>query len=436
MHRLTLLLLLPSALVLSGLMTVNSAAGADATVSIAPASQTVNQGAAFTLEVKQNSAVAVSGIQVDFNFNAGLIQIVGVTKGSAYDGASFLMGVAPQTKEQAIAEANTTGTLQNVASYFLPGTGQVAPGEATFISVAMQAKNGGGTSDLSVSGIEMFDTSAGAITVTPNGGSVTVTGAPAPTATPCPACTPTPSPSPSPPPPPTPPPSPAPPLEASLSISPGSTLVPPGADFTVTVMQKSNRVSTGAQTDLKFNPAILQVVDVTKGKAYQAGQVIMGIVPPAPATPPPSDQRKPQTIALANSSGTLENVAAFFVPGSCPPSIPCSVPPGDAPFLTVKLKGIADGRSALELANMEIIDEQGEGIGVGASNGEVEVRTGAPLPGSAALGAAAKPAALPTAGGDPSGGLLDGVLGWVLMLSGLLAAGVGSATLLRRVRRS
>jgi len=411
-----LLFLLPSALFLVGLMGADSAAGANATVSIAPASQTVDQGAALSVDVKQNATVAVSGIQVDFNFNPGLLQIVSVTKGTAYDGASFLMGVAPQTKDEAIAEANTTGTLQNVASYFLPGTGQVPAGDATFITVAMQAKNAGGTSEISLTGIEMFDTNANAVTVTPNTGTVNVNGATA-TASPipCQQCSPTPTATARPV---TPTPTPAPPLEAFLTVTPNSTLAPPGAEFPITITQQSNRISTGAQTDIKFDPSVIQIVSVARGQAYQRAFLIMGVVPPAPATPLPNAE----TIAQANGSGTLKNVATFFAPGSG------SVQPGEAAFLTVKLKALTDGRSPITLANMEIIDDQGNSVGVGANNGEIVVRTGAPLPGQQALGASRLPA-----GGSASDSSGEGIVivGLALTLAGAIAGGV----VLRRVVR-
>ncbi len=153
----------------------------------------------------------------------------------------------------------------------------------------------------------------------------------------------------------------------------------------------------------------------------------MGIVPEPPATPPPSDQRKAQTIAAANASGTLENVAAFFVPGT--PN--GSVPPGEAAFLNVKLRAITDGRTALALTNMEMLNEVGDSVGVGANNGEVVVLTGAPFPSSAAAGAVKQPTVLPSSGdASPS----NSPVAPALVLAGFLAACAGSMALLRSVR--
>jgi len=406
-----LVFLLPAALLLAALIGPDSAAGADASLSVVPATQTVGPGAALSVEVKQNAPVAVSGAQVDFNFDAGLLQIVGVTKSPAYDGASFLMGVAPQTKDEAIAEANTTGTLQNVASFFLPGTGQAPAGEATFITVAMQARDVGGTSQITLTNPEMFDTGSNPFTITATAGTVNVTGATAtPSPTPCPGCTPTPSPSPKPA---TPTPTPAPPLEAVLSISPSSTLAPPGAEFSITVMQQANRVMAGAQTDLKFDPAVLQIVSVARGQAYidkQKTSLIYGVVP----------ETGPAAIAAANGTGTLKNIATFYFPGVG------SVPPGDAEFLTVKLRAQSDGRSPLTLANMEMIDDQGKSVGVSANNGEVIVRTGAPLPGT--LGAVR----LPAGGGDAGS---DGGSAFPALVLALMAVTCGGIVIKRLASR-
>jgi hypothetical protein len=413
--------------------TVRPSSAANSTLSVVPATQTVNPGANFSIEVRQNSPVAVMGTQTDLEFNAGFVEVVDVVRGAAYDGpppAAFLIGVAQggmqQTKAQAIAEANTTGILQNVGLFWsVPGTGSVAAGETTFITVAMRAKNAGGTSALTLAGVEQLDTTANPNTVTANNGEVTVTGhTPTPTPTPCAECTPSPTATPTKVPVPTPTPSPTPVLEAFLSINPGSTTAPPGAEFNVSIMQQANVVTTGAQTDLTFDPAVIQVVSVTRGLAYQRAALIMGVVPEPPATPVPNAD----TIAGANVSGTLKNIATFYIPGSG------TVPAGEAAFLTIKVRAVTDGRSALTLTNMEMLNEQGESLGVGANNGEIIVLTGAPHPGqggAGALGAVRQPGVLP-ASGDATNGGRD--LAPALMLAGFVAACAGSVVLLRSIR--
>ena len=413
-----------------GMLAARPASAADATLSVVPATQTVNQGAAFSVEIRQNSPVAVMGTQSDLVFDPGFVQVTDVIRGTAYDGppaAAFLIGVAQggvqQTKAEAIAEANTTGTLQNVGLFWsVPGTGSVPAGETTFITVSMQAKNAGGTSALTLAGVEQLDATANPNNVTANNGEVTVGGAtPTPTPTPCVECTPSPTATSTKVPVPTPTPSPTLPLVASLSINPSSTTAPPGAEFNVSIMQQANVVTTGAQTDLTFDPAVIQIVSVTRGQAYQRAALIMGVVPAPPATPVPNAE----TIAGANATGTLKNIATFYIPGSG------AVPAGEAAFLTIKVRAVTDGRSALTMTNMEMLNEQGESLGVGANNGEIIVLTGAPLPGSAALGAVRQPGVLPSSG-DASPG--NSPIAPALVLAGFVAACAGSMALLRSVR--
>src|SRR5262249_31786014 len=147
--------------------------------SVVPATLTVDPGTQFSVAVNQNAAVTTIGAQTNFSFDPTLIQIVDVTKSDAYTNASFLMGVAPQTKAQAIAEANTTGTLKNVATFFLPGAGSLPAGDAAFIQLTLQAKSGGGTSALTLSDALLVDDQGGQLTVNLNAGSVTITGTPA-----------------------------------------------------------------------------------------------------------------------------------------------------------------------------------------------------------------------------------------------------------------
>ena len=404
---------------------------ANSSLSVLPATQTVNQGASFSVEIRQSSPVAVMGTQTDLVFDPGFVQVTDVTRGPAYDGpppAAFLIGVAQggvqQTKAEAIAEANTTGTLQNVGLFWsVPGTGSVPAGDTTFITVSMQAKSAGGTSALTLAGVEQLDTTATPNTVTANNGEVTVGGAtPTPTPTPCVECTPSPTATPTKVPVPTPTPSPTLPLVASLSIDPNSMTVPPTAEFNVTVKQNANQVTTGAQTDITFNPAVIQIVSVTRGQAYQRAALVMGIVPLPPATPVPNAE----TIAAANVTGTLKNVAAFYIPGQG------SVPAGDANFLTVKLRALADGRSPLTLSNMEMLSEGGESLGVGGNNGEIVVLTGAPFPNqSAVAGAVRQPGVLPSSGDASSS---NSPVAPALVVAGFLAACAGSMALLRSVR--
>ncbi|MGH9204245.1 MAG: hypothetical protein ACRD2A_23705, partial [Vicinamibacterales bacterium] len=184
MHRIPLLknlhqmFRLPAlfALALCSTLTIGAvSASGTADMKVSPPSQTVLDGTSFTSSVLQNATVTTTGAQTNISFNMALVQITTVQAGAAYSGASFLMGVAPQTHQEAINEANTTGTLRNVSVFFNPGAGSVPPGETTFVQVNMQAKpNVEGTSPMTLANYEMLDNASDTVTVTPFNGSVSV----------------------------------------------------------------------------------------------------------------------------------------------------------------------------------------------------------------------------------------------------------------------
>jgi hypothetical protein len=165
-----------ASLVAASLLTALSPAGAtSANLAVSPEDQTVQEGADFTVTIVQNSSVATAGGETDFSFDASLLQITGVELGSDYNGASLLMGVAPQTPAEAIAEANTTGVLKNVSAFFLPGLGSAPPGDVDLVVVSMQPLPGeSGVSQLTLSNAEMIDDLGAALGVTVTGGQVTV----------------------------------------------------------------------------------------------------------------------------------------------------------------------------------------------------------------------------------------------------------------------
>jgi hypothetical protein len=150
---------------------VGAAAGS---LAISPAAQTVGHGSPFTVTIVQNADVATSGAQADLSFNQALMQITSVEAGAAYAGGSLVAGVAPQTVAQAIAEANTTGTLQNVSAFYTPGGGSVPAGQADFVILHMQATAPGTNSPLTLSQAEMLDAAGEVVPVTTAGGQVTI----------------------------------------------------------------------------------------------------------------------------------------------------------------------------------------------------------------------------------------------------------------------
>lgn len=387
-----------------------SASTPDATLSVDPATKSVEQNEEFTLAIKLDSNVPASGAQTDIEFDRELLEVVDVVAGSSFQGASFLIGINPQTKEQAIAEANnSTGKVENVATFFVPGAGSAPAGRAEFAVVTFKARAVGGTSPITLSATESTDATGTSLVTTGTAGEVTVAGA---TASPTPVGqTPTPSPTPSPTPVPTPVPTPTPTpaaIQARMWVNPATLSVRPGAEFTVEVRQKTDIATGGSQTDLTFNPALLQVVSVSQSadfKAYKALPVIMGIVPPG-GTP----QGAAGAIASANTTGTLENVASFLTP-------PGTIPAGEAAFISVKFKAKdgQTGTSALTLVGYEMLNAAGENIGISATSGQVTLDVNAP----------AQPGALPASGGAPASE--SNALPWGLGLGAALLFGAAWA---------
>lgn len=114
-------------------------AGADqnARIWISPSEQAA-AAPTFAVRVMQHADVGATGAQVSVSFDRTLLQVVDVAPGSAYAGASFLIGVSPQTKQDAIAEANNaSGRLWGMATYFGPGTRSVPAGDAEFLVITM-----------------------------------------------------------------------------------------------------------------------------------------------------------------------------------------------------------------------------------------------------------------------------------------------------------
>jgi hypothetical protein len=94
----------------------------------------VVEGGGFNVRVVQRTIVASSGITVSIVFDPKLLQVVSVTRASAFGAAPIFAGATAS----AIAAANTSGKLNQVATAFLPPANLPA-GEAEFITVAFKA---------------------------------------------------------------------------------------------------------------------------------------------------------------------------------------------------------------------------------------------------------------------------------------------------------
>ena len=129
-----------------------------------PGSATVAAGDTVTVNIHQNAAFVTLGAEADFNFDKNLFEVTAIDKGAAYGSASFVVGVAPQTKDQAIAEANSTGKLQNISAFYLPGAGSVPAGDTIAFVITLHAK-AAGTGNNTISGLGMLDETGGSVNV-------------------------------------------------------------------------------------------------------------------------------------------------------------------------------------------------------------------------------------------------------------------------------
>jgi len=122
------------ALLVLALGFAGGASAAGNTLRLDPATTQVANGATFSIKVIQNADIATSGTSTSIGFNKAILQVTSVTRGAAFAAAPlFLAGDAT-----AIAAANKSGKLQNVAAAFFPPT-SVAAGEKEFITVGFKA---------------------------------------------------------------------------------------------------------------------------------------------------------------------------------------------------------------------------------------------------------------------------------------------------------
>src|SRR5262245_8604151 len=97
----------------------------------------------------------------------------------------------------------------------------------------------------------------------------------------------------------------------TLSVSPATLTTAAGSSFTVDINTQASNAMSGASAAIDFDATKLQIVSVTKG----AGWNVAGI---SWVFPTVSD------IAIANSTGHLNTIAAYFTDGTS--SVPASTP--------------------------------------------------------------------------------------------------------------
>ncbi len=399
----------------------NVASADGATLRVDPPTSTVAVGSTFTVNIVQNASVPTSGAGADVVFAPAAIHLDSVQAGPPYASASMLAGVAPQTVQNAIDESNMTGVLKNLAVFFLPGTGSVSSGDQIGFTLTFRGVSDSSPS-IDLANGEVLDTTGTSLTVTTTGGAVTVgaggsTPTPSPTATETGTATETSVPTDTPVPGaptatttststatrtaipatstsvpsststapatqapkatstlvPTPTWTPTPFQGAgSIFVVPDSLSVNPDTDFTIDVNQAADFTTVGTQTNLEFDPNVVQVTSVDRGPAFtrSGGALLVGTV---------DNQHKQQTtaeaIAEANSTGVLKNISAYYLVGTS------HVDTGTNSFLIVKMKSAhSEGSTALKLTDPAMLDIDQSPVVITAADGQLTVKKGSPPP--------------------------------------------------------
>ena len=114
---------------------------AGASLRIDPATMSVIDGQTFAVRVVQDSTEATSGVQASIDFDPSILQVVSVSRGSAYATAPIF---EPQDLATAIGKANLTGHLAQIAAAFTPPAA-VPTGTASFLVIRFRAVGCGQT---------------------------------------------------------------------------------------------------------------------------------------------------------------------------------------------------------------------------------------------------------------------------------------------------
>ncbi len=135
------------------------------TVSISPASQTVNPSDIFDVDVYCDPGQPIRAYQFSLSFNPSLIQCDSVTEGNIFSGYSSYFGY--------VSIDNVAGDVKFVYNAIM-GAGNIT-GSGTFAIISFTAQSGSGTSTLDLHTVKVED-EVGPVPISVNDGSVTVTG--------------------------------------------------------------------------------------------------------------------------------------------------------------------------------------------------------------------------------------------------------------------
>ena len=143
-------------------------------VSIAPTSITLQAGMPARVFLIADADGNTSSVAADVTFDRTKLEITGLEVGPAWSGAVpiAVSGGSTRGLDGAIADANTTGVLQQAGAFFTPGAQDMPSGEGVFVSVLVKGKVGG-TSSLSIGNVAVLGVSGENIPVAVDPASLT-----------------------------------------------------------------------------------------------------------------------------------------------------------------------------------------------------------------------------------------------------------------------
>jgi phosphate transport system permease protein len=145
---------------------------------------------------------------------------------------------------------------------------------------------------------------------------------------------------------------------ATVTVTPASGQVAAGASVTVDLKITTTGQVGNLTANLTFDKTLLQVEKIAPGPVWSGATVRAGNV------------ALDEAIAQANSSGVLTKVSVAVPLG------PASDQGVDGVFLSITMKGIANGTSALALTGLVVIDAQGLSMLASGSDGQLIIGSG------------------------------------------------------------
>lgn len=354
---------------LPGLPAVAQAEELAVSFRVEPQEVVIDGGQRATVDIVEISEIATIGAQTDLRFDPAILRIVDVEPGPAFASGLFLFGSfddgSNASIEAAIAKANETGALRNVAVFLLPGSGVIPPGETVFLTITVEGVAGpGGSSPLGFQKSTVLDESGQELPVAIYSGSATVApsaGGSAGPASPSAAATPSPI------------------VEGPETLAPGATIPPAdvsvapsileitaGAPAVIFLIARTGVPVSSIAADLSFDPEVLEVTGLEPGPLWGQASVVAG----------GAGQTLDDGIAQANATGLLKQAGVYVLPNAA------ELPSGEMVFLSVLVRGKVDGSSSLAVTGAAVLDALGAPIPVT----QASVAPGESGPGTATAG--------------------------------------------------